>query len=267
MNEASVESLFSLTGKVALITGATHGIGFAIATIYAKAGAIICFNGRQEETTQKALEEYAKLGIQAHSYVCDVTKEDQVQSMVKNILKEFGTIDILVNNAGIIARTPFLETSVDSFQSVVETDLVGPFIVAKAVLPSMVENRSGKIINICSMLSELGREDVASYSAAKGGLKMLTRSICAEFAQYNIQCNGLGPGYIATSQTAPLREKVDGKPNPFDVLIKKRTPAQRWGEVDDLKGPALFLASPASNFVNGQILYVDGGLLAFLGRQ
>lgn len=267
MIESRVESLFSLTGKVALITGATHGIGFAIATIYAQAGAVICFNGRREETNQKALEEYAKLGIQAYSYVCDVNKEEEVQAMVRSILKQFGKIDILVNNAGIIERTPFLETSADSFQSVVETDLVAPFIVAKAVLPSMVEQGSGKIINICSMLSELGRANVASYSAAKGGLKMLTKSICAEFAQYNIQCNGLGPGYIATSQTAPLREKVEGKANPFDTFIKKRTPAQRWGEVDDLKGPALFLASAASDFVNGQILYVDGGLLAFLGRQ
>lgn len=259
--------LFSLENRVALITGASHGIGFGIACALAKAGATICFNGRSEEKNAKAIAAYQAEGIHAYGYVCDVTNEEEVAKMVADIEADHGCVDILVNNAGIIQRTPMLEMAAADFRKVIDTDLIGPFIVSKAVLPGMIKKNTGKIINICSLMSELGRETVAGYAAAKGGLKMLTRNICAEFGEYNIQCNGIGPGYIATSQTAPLREKQpDGSPNPFDAFIRAKTPANRWGLPKDLEGPAVFLASPASDFVNGQILFVDGGILASLGR-
>ncbi len=262
-----IESQFSLNGKVALVTGATHGIGFGIAVALGKAGATVCFNGRSESKNEEARKAYAKQGIEVHGYVCDVTDTSQVNAMMAKIEAEVGTVDILVNNAGIIQRKSMLEMSAEDFRKVVDVDLAGPFIMAKAVLPGMIRNNAGKIINICSLMSELGRETVAGYAAAKGGLKMLTRNICAEFGEYNIQCNGIGPGYIATSQTAPLRQpQADGSPNPFDAFILAKTPAHRWGSPEDLEGPAVFLASAASDFVNGQILYVDGGILASLGR-
>ena len=210
----------------------------------------------------------AAKGIEAHGYICDVTNEEQVNAMVADINKELGVIDILVNNAGIIKRIPMTEMSLEDFRQVVDIDLNAPFIVSKAVIPGMKEKGHGKIINICSMMSELGRETVSAYAAAKGGLKMLTRNICAEFGEYNIQCNGIGPGYIATPQTAPLRERQpDGSRHPFDSFILAKTPAARWGEPEDLMGPVVFLASDASNFVNGHILYVDGGILAYIGKQ
>lgn len=259
---------FSLEGKVALITGASYGIGFGLATAYAQAGAKIVFNDIKQELVDKGLAAYKAEGIEAHGYVCDVTNEDQVNAMVAQIEKEVGSIDILVNNAGIIKRIPMHEMSAAEFRLVIDIDLNGPFIVAKAVLPAMMKKRSGKIINICSMMSELGRETVSAYAAAKGGLKMLTKNIASEYGQYNIQCNGLGPGYIATPQTAPLREpQADGSPHPFDSFLMAKTPAARWGTPEDLAGPALFLASPASDFVNGHVLYVDGGILAYIGKQ
>lgn len=259
---------FSLDGKVALVTGGAYGIGFAMAEAIAKAGAKIAFNCRNETNLQKALEDYKAKGIEAHGYIADVTKEDEVTKLVNDIKNELGVIDILVNNAGIIKRIPMLEMSADDFRQVVDIDLNGPFIMAKAVLPDMIEKGHGKIINVCSMMSELGRETVSAYAAAKGGLKMLTRNICSEFGEYNIQCNGIGPGYIATPQTAPLREKqADGSRHPFDQFIIAKTPAARWGNPEDLMGPAVFLASDASNFVNGHILYVDGGILAYIGKQ
>lgn len=264
----SVLEQYSLKGKVALVTGACYGIGFAIATAYAQSGAKIAFNARSEESVNKALEEYKKLGIEAHGYVCDVTDENAVNKMVATIEREVGVIDILVNNAGIIKRIPMTEMSAAEFREVVDIDLNAPFIVSKAVIPSMIKKGHGKIINICSMMSELGRETVSAYAAAKGGLKMLTRNIAAEYAQYNIQCNGIGPGYIATPQTAPLREKrEDGSRHPFDEFICARTPAGRWLNPEELQGPAVFLASDASNAVNGHILYVDGGILAYIGKQ
>ncbi len=214
------------------------------------------------------MAEYAKLGIEAHGYQCDVTDEASVQAMVADIAATLGPVDILVNNAGIIKRIPMTQMSAQDFRQVVDIDLVGPFIVSKAVIPSMVERGHGKIINICSMMSELGRETVSAYAAAKGGLKMLTRNICSEYGEANIQCNAIGPGYIATPQTAPLRERqADGSRHPFDSFICAKTPAGRWGTVEDLMGPAVFLASDASNFVNGQVLYVDGGILAYIGKQ
>lgn len=259
---------FSLQGKVALITGASYGIGFAIANAFAKAGATIVFNDINEELVNKGLKSYAENNIQAHGYVCDVTNENAVQSLVATIEKDVGPIDILVNNAGIIRRTPMTEMSAADFRKVIDVDLNAPFIVSKAVIPSMIKNGHGKIINICSMMSELGRETVSAYAAAKGGLKMLTKNICAEYGEHNIQCNGIGPGYIATPQTAPLRElQPDGSRHPFDQFIIAKTPAARWGTPDDLMGPAVFLASDASNFVNGHILYVDGGILAYIGKQ
>lgn len=259
---------FSLEGKVALVTGASHGIGMAIAEAFAYAGATICFNCSSEGSKEKAIKAYAEKGIQAHGYVCDVTDEVKVGEMIEAIKNEVGIVDILVNNAGIIKRIPMLEMSAADFRQVIDVDLNAPFIMSKAVIPGMIEKGHGKIINICSMMSELGRETVSAYAAAKGGLKMLTRNICSEYGKYNIQCNGIGPGYIATSQTAPLREKQpDGSRHPFDQFIIAKTPAERWGEAEDLMGPAVFLASDASNFVNGHVLYVDGGILAYIGKQ
>ena len=259
---------FSLEGKVALVTGASYGIGFAIATALSEAGATIVFNDIKQELVDKGLAAYAELGIKAYGYVCNVTDEAAVQAMVAQIKEEVGVIDILVNNAGIIKRIPMIEMSAEDFRQVIDVDLNAPFIVAKAVLPGMIEQNSGKIINICSMMSEFGRETVSAYAAAKGGLKMLTRNICSEYGSYNIQCNGIGPGYIATPQTAPLREiQPDGSKHPFDQFIMAKTPAGRWGNPEDLAGPAVFLSSSASDFVNGQILYVDGGIQAYFGKQ
>ncbi len=259
---------FSLEGKTALVTGAAYGIGFAIAEGLAAAGAKIAFNCRSREHLETALEEYQKKGIEARGYICDVTDEEQVSSMVKEIEKDLGSIDILVNNAGIIKRIPMDQMSAEDFRQVVDIDLTAAFIMSKAVLPGMMERRAGKIINICSMMSELGRETVSAYAAAKGGLKMLTKNIASEYGSWNIQCNGIGPGYIATPQTAPLREKqADGSRHPFDSFIIAKTPAERWGTPEDLMGAAVFLASEASDFVNGHILYVDGGILAYIGKQ
>jgi len=254
---------FSLEGKIAWITGASYGIGFAIATAFHEAGAKIVFNDINQELVEKGLKAYEEAGIPAHGYVCDVTDEDAVSALVKKIAEEVGVIDILVNNAGIIKRIPMCEMSAADFRKVIDVDLNAPFICAKAVIPGMIDKGHGKIINICSMMSELGRETVSAYASAKGGLKMLTRNICAEFGEKNIQCNGIGPGYIETPQTAPLR--VPG--HPFNEFIIGKTPAARWGRTEDLMGPAVFLASDASNFVNGHVLYVDGGILASIGKQ
>lgn len=259
---------FSLEGKTALVTGASHGIGFAMAEALAQAGAAVAFNSRSREQVDKALRAYEERGIRAHGYVCDVTDEKQVADTVSRIREEIGSVDILVNNAGIIKRIPMLEMEAAQFRQVVDTDLNAPFIVAKAVIPDMIKKGRGKIINVCSMMSELGRETVSAYAAAKGGLKMLTKNIASEYGAYNIQCNGIGPGYIATSQTAPLREvQPDGSRHPFDRFILAKTPAERWGLAEDLQGPVVFLASEASDFVNGHILYVDGGILAYIGKQ
>lgn len=254
---------FRLDGKVVLVTGAVYGIGFEIACSLAEAGARIVFNNLTQEPVDLGIDNYKKAGIEAKGYICDVTNEQQVQSLVEKIKLEVGSVDILVNNAGIIKRTPMIEMETVDFRQVIDVDLTAPFIMAKAVLPEMIEKGGGKIINICSMMSELGRETVSAYAAAKGGLKMLTKNIASEYGQYNIQCNGIGPGYIETPQTAPLREPG----HPFNEFILGRTPANRWGETADLAGPAVFLASKASDFVNGHILYVDGGILAYLGKQ
>ena len=265
-----MNSLFSLEGKNAWVTGGAYGIGFSIAKAFVEAGAAnIIINTSNAESLAKGLASYREAGItNVHGYVCDVTDETAVKATVEKIHAEVGPIHILVNNAGIIKRIPMHEMSRAEFQRVIDVDLVGPYIVSAAVLPEMMERREGKIINICSMMSELGRETVSAYASAKGGLKMLTRNICSEYGEYNIQCNGLGPGYIATPQTAPLRERqADGSRHPFDSFICAKTPAGRWLDPDELAGPAVFLASHASDAVNGHILYVDGGILAYIGKQ
>lgn len=254
--------LFDLTGKVALVTGATHGLGMAIAKALAYAGAKLVINDLSKEKLDSAIAEYAADGIEAHGYLFDVTKEEQVIENIARIAKEVGDVDILVNNAGIIKRIPAVEMSVADFQQVLNIDLTGPFIMSKAVAPAMIKKGAGKIINMCSMMSEVGRDTVSAYAAAKGGLKMLTRNLATEWARYNIQVNGIGPGYFATAQTAPIR--TEG--HPFNEFIIKRTPAMRWGLPEDLGGSAVFLASRASDFVNGHVLYVDGGILASLGK-
>ncbi len=259
---------FKLDGKVAWITGASYGLGFAYASAYAEVGAKIVFNDINQELVDRGLENYKKAGIEAYGAVCDVTKEDQVAKFVADVKEKIGSIDILVNNAGIIRRIPMHEMSVKDWNLVIDIDLTGPFICSKAVLPDMMAKGSGKIINACSMMSEFGRETVSAYAAAKGGLKMLTRNICSEYGQYNIQCNAIGPGYIATPQTAPLRAKgEDGSMNPFDRFIRSKTPAQRWGRTEDLQGLAVFLASEASDFINGQVIYIDGGISAYIGQD
>jgi gluconate 5-dehydrogenase len=257
------KDIFRLDGKIALVTGASYGIGMAIAKALASAGAKIVFNDLREEMVESAMKNYAADGINAKGYVFDVTNEEMVTLFINKIKEEVGVIDILVNNAGIIKRIPALEMTAQEFRQVIDIDLNGPFIMSKAVAPGMIKKGGGKIINICSLMSELGRETVSAYAAAKGGLKMLTRNLACEWAEHNIQVNGIGPGYIETPQTAPLR--VEG--HPFNNFILGRTPAARWGKTADLEGPAVFLASKASDFVNGHILFVDGGIIAYLGKQ
>ncbi|RTE55075.1 gluconate 5-dehydrogenase [Arenibacter aquaticus] len=256
-------ALFNLQGKVALVTGSTHGLGMAMAKGLGKAGATIVVNGNSsKKKVDDAVKIYEAEGIKAVGFQFDVTSELEVRQAVNDIYTKVGPIDILVNNAGIIKRTPLEEMEVADFKEVLDVDLVSPFIVSKQVVKSMIERKQGKIINICSMMSELGRNTVGAYAAAKGGLKMLTQNMATEWAKHNIQINGIGPGYFATSQTAPIR--VDG--HPFNDFIINRTPAAKWGDPDDLAGAAIFLASKASDFVNGHILYVDGGILATIGK-
>ena len=256
-------SLFDLTGQVALVTGATHGLGMAMAKGIGKAGATVIINGNSsQEKIDKAVEIFKSEGIQAFGYRFDVTNEEEVLKTIERIENEVGPIDVLVNNAGIIKRTPLVDMEVADFEQVIKVDLVSPFIVSKAVVKGMIQRKAGKIINICSMMSELGRNTVGAYAAAKGGLKMLTQNMCVEWAPHNIQVNGIGPGYFATEQTKPIR--VDG--HPFNEFIVNRTPSGLWGHPDELQGAAVFLSSNASNFVNGQILYVDGGILATIGK-
>ncbi len=257
-----MNNLFDLSGKTALVTGATHGLGMAMAKALANHGAKLVINGHTPSKMEQALQDYSAEGIYPASYLFDVSDESQVAENISRIETEIGSIDILINNAGIIKRVPALEMNPSDFRKIIDTDLVSPFIVSQRVAKTMVEIGGGKIINICSMMSELGRDTLSAYAAAKGGLKMLTRNLATEWAKYNIQVNGIGPGYFATEQTAPLR--VPG--NPLNEFIVSRTPAGKWGDPDDLGGAAVFLASKASDFVNGHILYVDGGILATIGR-
>jgi gluconate 5-dehydrogenase len=256
-----MNDLFDLTGKVALVTGGTHGIGLATGLILAKAGARVCVNDLNDERLQACRDSFKKEGLEVFVLKFNVTDESDVYRGIALIEKEIGQVDILVNNAGIIKRIPILDMAVSDFKDVLEVDLVAPLIVSKRVAPGMIRKRSGKIINMCSMMSVYGRNTVSAYASAKGGLKLLTQNMTCEWAKYNIQINGIGPGYIATSQTAPIRENG----HPFNDLVMTRTPAGRWGEPEDVANAALFLASEASNFVNGHILYVDGGILANFG--
>ena len=256
-----IQNLFDLTGKIALITGGTHGIGMAIGKVLGQAGAKICVNDISEEKLESCKAEYAEAGVDVYTLKFNVTDEVDVDRGISQIEKEVGTIDILVNNAGIIKRIPILDMDVKDYKQVIDVDLVAPLILSKRVAPKMIEKRSGKIINMCSMMSVYGRNSVSAYASAKGGLKLLTANMTCEWAKYNIQINGIGPGYIATSQTAPIR----GNDHPFNDLVMMRTPAGRWGEPEDIGNAALFLASKASDFVNGHVLYVDGGILANFG--
>ena len=257
------KSLFDLTGKVALVTGATHGLGMAMAKGIGKAGARVVINGNSsQEKIDSAVAQFNADGIDTYGYRFDVTDEKAVIDNIGKIQDEVAPIDILVNNAGIIKRTPLAEMDVKDFEQVIKVDLISPFIVSKAVVEEMINRKSGKIINICSMMSELGRNTVGAYAAAKGGLKMLTKNMCVEWAKHNIQVNGIGPGYFATEQTKPIR--IDG--HPFNEFIINRTPAAAWGNPDELQGTAVFLSSKASDFINGQIIYVDGGILATIGK-
>jgi gluconate 5-dehydrogenase len=252
---------FDLTGKVALVTGGTHGIGMAVAKGLAQQGAEICVNDIDDVKLEACKEEYKKDGVEVYTLSFNVTSEEDVDRGISQIEKEVGPVDILVNNAGIIKRVPILEMDIEDFKQVIEVDLISPLIVSKRVVPSMIERRAGKIINMCSMMSIYGRQNVSAYASAKGGLKLLTQNMCCEWAKYNLNINGIGPGYIATAQTAPIR--IDG--HPFNDLVMTRTPAGRWGEPEDLAGAAVLLASDAGQFINGQVIYVDGGILANFG--
>ncbi len=256
-----INELFDLKGKIVLVTGGTHGIGMAVGTTLGQAGAKICVNDIDEAKLESAKAEYAENGIDAYTVKFNVTDEADVDKGIAQIEKDVGTIDILVNNAGIIKRVPILDMPVDDYKMVIDVDLIAPFIVGKRVAPGMIEKGEGKIINMCSMMSVYGRNSVSAYASAKGGLKLLTANMCCEWAKHNIQVNGIGPGYIATAQTAPIREGG----HPFNDLVMMRTPAGRWGEPEDIGNAALFLSSKAANFVNGHILYVDGGILANFG--
>jgi gluconate 5-dehydrogenase len=257
-----MHAIFDLTGKRALVTGGTHGLGMAMAKGLGAAGAELIINGHSANKMEGAIAEYQKEGYKVHASIFDVTSEADVESAIKKIESDIGEIDILVNNAGIIKRIPALEMSATEFREVVDVDLVGPFIVSKHVAKFMIARKRGKIINICSMMSELGRNTVSAYASAKGGLKMLTKNLATEWAKYNVQVNGIGPGYFATEQTAPIRQNG----HPFNEFILQRTPAGRWGNPEDLAGTAVFLSSQASDFITGQIIYVDGGILATIGR-
>ena len=252
---------FRLEGKIALITGASQGIGFELARAFGNAGATVILNGRSKEKLESAAGFLNKEDIRVHVSTFDVTNEDEISDAFTKIEKSIGVVDILVNNAGIIQRQSILEMQTSDFRKVIEMDLISVFVVSKYFVQGMIKKGSGKIINICSMMSEYGRNSVSAYSSAKGGLKLLTKSMCVEWAKYNVQVNGLGPGYIETSLTKDFAQKD----HPFNKLVMMRTPSARWGKASDLCGAALLLASEAGNFINGQVIYVDGGILANFG--
>lgn len=255
-------NLFDLSGKVAVVTGATHGLGLGMAEGLASAGAELAITSTTPSKLEEALNYYREKGYHATGYLFDVTDKLEAAQKVALMIATHGKIDILVNNAGIIKRIPAIDMDIEDFRKVIDVDLTGPFIMSQLVGKHMIKRKSGKIINICSMMSELGRDNVVAYASAKGGLKMLTKNLATEWAKHNIQVNGIGPGYFATSQTEPIRE--DG--HPFNDFIISRTPDGRWGNPEDLAGTAIFLASDASRFINGQIIYVDGGILATIGK-
>lgn len=252
---------FKLNNKIALVTGGTSGIGFTMAVGLAQAGAEICVNDIREEKLEEAKKQFGELGINVFVTKFDVSNETDVDRGISIIEKEVGNIDILINSAGIIKRSLILDMPVADFKQVLDINLVSPLIVSKRVVPNMIKGGGGKIINICSMMSEYGRNSVSAYASAKGGLKLLTKNMCCEWAKHNIQVNGIGPGYIKTV----LTEDFVREGHPFNKLVMTRTPANRWGEADDLVGAAVFLASHASEFINGHVIYIDGGILANFG--
>lgn len=247
---------FRLDGKIALVTGATYGIGFAIAKALAHAGAKIVFNDLKQEFVDRGLASYKAEGIDAKGYVCDVTDESAVNEMVAKIEREVGNIDILVNNAGIIKRIPMIEMSAADFRSVIDVDLNAPFIVAKAVIPTMIKMGHGKIINICSMISFRGGINNIGYAASKHAVAGITKNFANELGKYHIQVNGIAPGYIAAGNS---EEIIHDEAIYNDFL--SRIPAGRWGTPADLQGLAVFLSSEASDYINGAIIPVDGGYL------
>lgn len=249
--------LFDLTGKIALVTGSTRGLGLAIARGLGAAGARVILNGTKPAGLEAAMHALRAEGLDAGGRVFDVTDAEQVNAAVQDILGDDGRIDVLINNAGIQIRGPLEDFAPGDWRRIIEVNLTSAFLVARAAVKDMLARQAGKIINICSMQSELGRPGIAPYAASKGGLKMLTRAMAAEWGKHNIQVNGIGPGYFMTDMTKSLA--ADKK---FDEWLRGRTPAGRWGRPEELVGPAIFLASAASSYVNGQILYVDGGMLA-----
>lgn len=252
-----MQSLFDLNGQVALVTGSGRGLGYFMAEALARAGAQVILNGRTETTLQQAREEMASKGLNVHTSVFDVTNEDEIRMAITTIEQEIGPIRILVNNAGIQVRKPLVEFEEAQWDALMNTNLKGAFLVARNVVKGMISRQSGKIINICSVNSELGRASISPYTASKGGIKMLTKGMAAEWARHNIQVNGLGPGYFKTDLTRALWQD-----EAFDAWLCQRTPANRWGNPEELGGPIVFLASGASAYMNGHILYVDGGMTA-----
>ncbi|HKJ42203.1 MAG TPA: SDR family NAD(P)-dependent oxidoreductase [Sunxiuqinia sp.] len=249
--------LFDIKGKVALVTGSTGGLGSSFAKGLAENGAIVILNGRNQEKLDIQVAAYRESGFQVYGFAFDVTNSEQVNTAVRKITNQVGRIDVLINAAGINLRAPLENFRDDDWDKVIGINLTGTYKVSKAVVQKMIERKSGKIINIGSMQSELGRPTIAPYAASKGGVKMLTKGMAVDWARHNIQVNGIGPGYFKTELTKPLYENPE-----FDSWLCGRTPSNRWGETDELIGAMLFLASSASNYVNGQMLYVDGGLLA-----
>lgn len=252
-----MENIFNIEERVALVTGSTGALGKTFARGLAEHGARVILNGRNREKLDQEVNLFRSEGFKVHGYCFDVTSREQVKEAVERIEKEIGPVEILVNNAGITLRAPLDEFKDEDWDAVIATNLTGAYIVAKEVVQSMIKQRSGKIINIGSVQSELGRPTIAPYAASKGGLKMLTKGMAVDWAKHNIQVNGIGPGYFKTEMTKPLYENPE-----FDAWLCSRTPSNRWGEPEELIGALLFLSSPASSYMNGQMIYVDGGLLA-----
>lgn len=252
-----MKNLFSVEGKTVIVTGATGGLGFTFARGLAMHGARVVLNARDLVKLNHAIEILQKEGLEGIAYPFDVTLPDQVSHSVQRIEAEIGPIDVLVNNAGITIRAPLEDFKDEDWDKVISTNLTGPYLIAKQVAKFMIKRRKGKIINIGSVQSELGRPSITPYTASKGGIKMLTKGMASDWARYNIQVNGIGPGYFKTEMTRPLYEDPE-----FDAWLCSRTPSSRWGEPDELIGALLFLCSEASSYVNGHMLYVDGGLLS-----
>jgi gluconate 5-dehydrogenase len=260
MDIANSRSLFDLTGRTALITGSTRGIGYALALGLAQSGAKVIVNSRQQAAVEAAVAQLAAAGVQAHGAAFDVASEAAVKQAFAGFDRDAIAIDILINNAGIQHRKPMLELELADWQRVIDTNLTAAFLVGREAARRMVaRGRGGKIVNIGSLTSEAARATVAPYTVAKGGIKLLSKAMAAEWAKHDIQANSIGPGYIVTDMNKALVENPE-----FDAWVKASNPSQRWGRPDELVGAAVFLASAASNYVNGQIIYVDGGWLAVL---